>query len=93
MLLHVLDPREREFPFVDATNFIDLESGEQMPIIPEYLRDEYRAVVATHIATLGKSLGGSGVDYAQFDTSEPMDRALFSFLNARRRFERARKVG
>jgi len=93
MLLHVLDPREREFPFIEATNFIDLESGEQMPIIPEYLRDEYRAVVATHITTLAKSLGGSGVDYAQFDTNEPMDRALFSFLNARRRFERARKVG
>jgi len=93
MVLQVLDPREREFPFVEATNFVDLESGEQMPIIPEYLRDEYRAVVAQHIATLGRSLGGNGVDFAQFDTSESMDRALFTFLNARRRFERSRKVG
>ena len=93
MVLHVLDPREREFPFIEATNFVDLESGEQMPIIPEYLREEYRKVVAQHIVTLAKALGGNGVDYAQFDTSEPMDRALFTFLNARRRFERARKVG
>lgn len=93
MVLHVLDPREREFPFTEASNFVDLESGEQMPIIPEYLRDEYQNVMAQHIATLARRLGGHGVDYAQFDTSQPMDKALFAFLGARRRFERARKVG
>lgn len=93
MVLHVLDPRERQFPFTDAGNFLDLETGEQMPIIPEYLRDEYQRVIAEHIATLGRRLGGHGVDYAQFDTSQPMDRALFKFLGARRSFERARKVG
>jgi uncharacterized protein (DUF58 family) len=93
MVLHVLDPRERLFPFTDASNFVDLETGEQMPIIPDYLRDEYQNVIAEHITTLGRRLGGHGVDYAQFDTSQPMDRALFKFLGARRSFERARKVG
>jgi uncharacterized protein (DUF58 family) len=93
MVLHVLDPRERTFPFIEASNFADLESGDQMPIIPEYLRDDYRRVVAEHIATLARRLGGQGVDYAQFDTTQPMDRALFSYLGARRRFERSRKVG
>lgn len=93
MVLHVLDPRERLFPFDRATNFVDLESGEQMPIIPDYLREEYRALMASHIETLGRRLGGHGVDYGQFDTSQPMDRALFKFLGARRRLERARRVG
>ena len=93
MVLHVLDPRERLFPFDQASNFVDLESGEQMPIIPEYLRDEYQKVMAEHVETLGRRLGGHNVDYAQFDTSQPMDRALFKFLGARRKFERARKVG
>lgn len=93
MVLHVLDPREREFPFTEASNFVDLESGDKMPIIPEYLRDEYRQLIAAHVETLGRRLGGQGVDYAQFDTSQPMDRALFRFLGARRRFERGRKVG
>ncbi len=93
MVLHVLDPREREFPFDQATNFVDLESGEQMPVIPEYLRDEYQKLMAQHVETLAKRLGGHGVDYAQFDTSQPMDRALFKFLGARNRFERSRRVG
>jgi uncharacterized protein (DUF58 family) len=93
MVLHVLEPSELSFPFDQASNFHDLESGEQMPIIPEYLRDEYQKVMAAHVETLGKRLGGHNVDYAQFDTSQPMDRALFKFLGARRKFERARKVG
>jgi uncharacterized protein (DUF58 family) len=93
MVLHILDPRERQFPFEQAGNFMDLESGDTMPIIPDYLRDEYQKLMAAHIETLGRRLGGHNVDYAQFDTSQPMDRALFKFLGARNRFERARKVG
>ena len=93
MVLHVLDRRELDFPFTEASNFVDLESGQQMPIIPEYLRDDYRDLVGEHIATLSRQLAGQGVDYAQFDTSQPMDRALFRYLGARRRFERSRKVG
>jgi uncharacterized protein (DUF58 family) len=93
MVLHVLDPRELQFPFTEASNFVDLESGEKMPIIPDYLRDEYQKVIAQHVETLSKRLGGHNVDYAQFDTSQPMDRALFKFLGARRKFERARRVG
>jgi uncharacterized protein (DUF58 family) len=93
MVLHVLDPRERQFPYDQASNFVDLESGELMPIIPEYLREEYQKLVAAHIETLGRRLGGHNVDYAQFDTSQPMDGALFKFLGARNRFERARRVG
>ena len=59
--------------FPDATNFVDLETGTKMPIIPEYLREQYREVVKEHVTQLGSSLGGQGVDYALFDTSRPMD--------------------
>ena len=93
MVLHVLDPAEKQFPFEQAGNFEDLETGERMPIIPDYLRDEYQRVVREHIATLAKRLAGHGVDYGQFDTDQPMDRALFRFLGARTNLERARKVG
>jgi uncharacterized protein (DUF58 family) len=93
MVLHVLDPRELQFPFDEASNFVDLESDEKMPIIPEYLRDEYQKVIAQHVETLGRRLGGHNVDYALFDTSQPMDKALFRFLGARTKFDRARKVG
>jgi hypothetical protein len=72
---------------------VDLESDEKMPVIPEYLREGYQRVVAEHIATLGKRLVGQGVDYAHFDTSQPMDKALFAYLGARSSIERAQKVG
>ena len=93
MVMHVLDPVERDFPFTEASNFVDLESGEQMPVIPEYLRDDYRRLMSQHLETLARRLGGQNVDYAQFDTDEPMDRALFKFLSARKSLDRARKVG
>lgn len=93
MALHVLEPSERTFPFTESSNFVDLESGEKMPVIPEYLREGYQRVIAEHIATLGRRLVGQGVDYAHFDTSQPMDKALFAYLGARSRIERSQKVG
>src|SRR6185295_14841813 len=34
MVFHLLDPTELEFPFTDSSNFIDIETGEKMPVIP-----------------------------------------------------------
>ena len=56
-LFHVLDPRELDFPFIDSSNFIDMETGERMPVIPEYLRAQYKELVTQHTALLAKRLG------------------------------------
>ena len=45
IVFHVLDPAELEFGFTDAQPFEDLESGEQMPVVPEAFRKEYRSLV------------------------------------------------
>jgi uncharacterized protein (DUF58 family) len=87
---HVLDPSELEFPFVDSSNFIDLETNERMAIIPEYLRAQYREVMQQHIATLSQRMGAQRIDYALFDTSKPLDQALFTYLSARERLGRVR---
>jgi len=39
IVFHVLDPTELEFGFSDAQPFEDLESGEQMPVVPEAFRE------------------------------------------------------
>jgi uncharacterized protein (DUF58 family) len=78
------------FPFTDSANFVDLETGERMPVIPDYLRAQYRALVAEHVASLGRVLGENRVDYALFDTSKPLDHALFRFLSNRERMRQAR---
>jgi uncharacterized protein (DUF58 family) len=90
IVFHLLDRHEIEFDFSDATNFVDMETGEKLPVIPEYLRKQYRELVQEHTKALGKRIGESRADYAMFDTSKPIDHALFSYLLARQRFNRTR---
>jgi uncharacterized protein (DUF58 family) len=90
LVFHLLDPREIDFSFTDATNFIDMETGMKMPVVPEYLRKQYRDLVRAHTDALSKRIGETRADYALFDTSKPLDRALFTYLAARQRFNRVR---
>ena len=90
MVFHILDRDEIDFSFTDSTNFIDMETGEKLPVIPEYLRKQYRELVREHTGALSKRIGESRADYAMFDTSKPLDQALFAYLLARQRFTRTR---
>jgi uncharacterized protein (DUF58 family) len=90
MVFHVLDPAELEFPFDQPAAYEDLESGERIPVVPDAVRERYRALVADHIATLSRVLGENRIDYALFDTSKPLDHALASFLTRRERMVRVR---
>jgi len=90
MVFHLLDPREIDFSFADASNFIDMETGDKMPVIPEYLRQQYRELVSAHTAALAKRIVEARADYTMFNTSKPLDLALFSYLAARQRFNRVR---
>jgi len=90
MVFHLLDPREIDFTFADASNFIDMETGDKMPVIPEYLRQQYRELVSAHTAGLAKRIVEARADYTMFNTSKPLDLALFAYLAARQRFNRVR---
>lgn len=87
---HVLDHDELSFPFTDAGSFVDLESRVALPVIPDYLRKEYRALVAAHTAELARRSRNQRLDYALYDTARPLDQALFAYLSARQRFSRVR---
>ena len=60
MVFHVLDKDELDFGFADASPFEDLETGEQVPVVPDSLRKEYRAMVQAHIAALTQSFSKVG---------------------------------
>jgi len=90
IVFHVLDPSELEFGFSDAQPFEDLESGEQMPVVPEAFREEYRSLVQAHIDALTQALSAVRVDYALLDTSKPLDFALFRYLSARSKMMKSR---
>lgn len=90
IVFHVLDPQEIDFDFDDASTFQDLESGEQVPVVPQSFRAEYRRLVQEHIETLSTKFSEQRIDYTLVNTGEPLDRALFSYLSAREKLSRVR---
>jgi hypothetical protein len=79
-----------EFPYHETTAFEDLETGAQLPLAPQQLRAQYRALLQNHIATLRQRLGESRIDYAFFNTTQPLDHALSHYLSERARLSRVR---
>jgi uncharacterized protein (DUF58 family) len=90
IVFHVLDSAELEFPYTDPSAFEDLESGEQLPVVPESFRDKYRALVQGHIEALAAKAAERGVDYRMLATSRPLDFALYDYLSFRERTSRTR---
>ena len=90
IVFHVLDPAELDFGYEDASSFEDLETGEQIPVVPESLVKEYRAMIQAHIAALTTKFSEHRIDYTVLNTAEPLDRALFSYLSSRERLMRVR---
>jgi uncharacterized protein (DUF58 family) len=90
IVFHVLDPQEINFDYDDASAFEDLESREQIPVVPQSFRAQYRALIQEHIASLQTKFSEQRIDYALLNTAEPLDRALFSYLSSREKLMRVR---
>jgi uncharacterized protein (DUF58 family) len=88
-LFHVLDPQEIDFTFAEPSSFEDLETGDQIPIVPDKLAADYRALVQAHIQALTDRCSQQRIDYMLLNTGMPLDYALFRFLSMRdRAFQR-----
>ena len=90
ILFHVLDPVEVEFPFTDPSAFEDLESGDQLPVVPDAFAEQYRAMIKAHIDELSSRASAHRMDYMLLQTSMPLDFALFHYLSIRDRRTRTR---
>ena len=90
IVFHVLDPAELEFPFGSAASFRDMESDKMIPIVPDRLAAEYRALIGEHTEELARLFTGSRIDYTVLDTSKPLDHALFKYLSSREKLARVR---
>ena len=90
IVFHVLDPAEIDFNFDEASSFQDLETGEQIPVVPSALAAQYRSLIQEHIAALSTRFSQNRVDYSLVNTATPLDYALFKYLSARQRLSRIR---
>jgi uncharacterized protein (DUF58 family) len=90
IVLQVLDPAELDLPFDEASNFEDMETGEAIPVVPGLLRDQYRTLMQRHTEALARLMREERIDYALFNTAQPLDHALFAYLADRQRMSRIR---
>jgi uncharacterized protein (DUF58 family) len=90
IVFHLLDQAELDFSFTEPSAFEDLESGVQIPIVPEKLAEQYRELVQAHVAGLTERFSANRIDYSLVNTSSPLDHALFTYLTARERLSRTR---
>ena len=90
VVFHVLDPAEIAFPYDQPSRFVDLESGDEMPVVPDRFAEQYRQLVQEHIAALRTTCTEARIDYMLLDTSKPLDEALFNYLGNRERLMRVR---
>ena len=80
ILFHVLDPQEITPSIKDPAVFIDMETGEEIEVSPDYMKQEYRGKIDAHIASMKDQARRAGIDYFQIDTSKPLDAALRDYL-------------
>jgi uncharacterized protein (DUF58 family) len=89
-VFHVLDEAELDFSFREPSAFEDLETGEQIPIVPDALAAQYKSLVQAHVDALRERFSANRIDYTLLNTSSPLDHALFSYLSTRERLSRVR---
>jgi uncharacterized protein (DUF58 family) len=90
VVFHVLDPAELDFPYTDASRFEDLETGEEVPVVPESFAEQYRKLMREHIEALTTKFSEARIDYVLLNTEKPLDDALFHYLGNRERLMRVR---
>lgn len=83
VVFQVLDPNELTFPFRSAGRFRDVESADEITADPAKVRKAYLRELAGLTLQYDRELRGSGIDYVQLDTSQPLDFALVAYLSAR----------
>lgn len=83
LLLQVIDPEERDLPNVSVARFVDMESGEQIEVEPEDIREAYRARMEGFIADLAERSNRRHLRHALIDTRAPYLQAIEAWLGFR----------
>jgi uncharacterized protein (DUF58 family) len=87
LLFNVLEEQsERELDLPDRKfRLQDMETGEQMEVIPSQVREDYKRKVAEYTHQFKMACSEADIDYEQLDTQGDFDRSLLAYLNKRKR--------
>jgi uncharacterized protein (DUF58 family) len=83
VLFHILDPQEIRPVLKGPALLVDLETDQEIEVIPEYTKTTYRAKMDAHIEQLRSRTRAAGMDYRLLVTDQPLDAALREYLSLR----------
>ena len=81
----IMDDAELNFPFSEASEFIDMENNETYITSPAAIRKAYLENLNEFLTFCRKKCQSSGVDYTLLNTAKPLDEALSSYMTKRAR--------
>jgi uncharacterized protein (DUF58 family) len=84
-VFQVLDPAELTLNFAQASLFEDLESRRTVYIDPAVARKEYLPKIEAHCAAVRATCEKLGIGYHRLATEQPLELALFEFVQGRMR--------
>jgi uncharacterized protein (DUF58 family) len=85
IVMQVLDPLERSFAFDGDAIFKDLETREELMTQPWHIQKAYQQSMQEFLDFYKRQCRDNNIDYVLMDTSTPFDKALFEYLNKRKR--------
>ena len=85
IVMQVLDPMERSFAFGTDAVFRDMETKEELLTQPWHIQTAYRESMHQFLDFYKRECRENAIDYVLLDTATPFDRALFEYLNKRKR--------
>ncbi len=83
VLMHVLDPEELDPVLEDSRILIDMETGEEMEVSPEFAGKEYPKRIRAHVEALREGAQSGRISYYLAMSNEPLDGALRRYLAIR----------
>jgi uncharacterized protein (DUF58 family) len=83
VMMHVLDPEELDPVLEDSRILVDLETGEEMEVSPEFATKEYPKRIRAHAEALREGAQSSRISYYLAVSNEPLDEALRRYLAVR----------
>jgi uncharacterized protein (DUF58 family) len=84
-VFHLLDPVELDFGLEQASLYEDVESQQKLYVDPASARRAYVAKLEAHCTALRQICRNLGISYQLISTAQPLEIALFEFLQARSR--------
>ncbi len=84
ILFHILDEAEVNFPFEGMVDLKDPESGTNLVLDADGMRNDYQDALEELCELYVKECQLIGVDYIRLDTSMPFDKALLEYLTQRK---------